>query len=105
MAEVTRALIDAVRPIRWDGVPEDAREVARHCLLDFFGCALAGAGEPLVDVLVHEVARPEGGTQARLIGRSERVTRLTAALLNGAAGHAPSKSSDQTIEAAPKEPA
>jgi 2-methylcitrate dehydratase PrpD len=86
--QITRALVEAVRTLRYDDLPDDAREVARHCVLDFFGVALAGAGEPLVDFLVDVVAKPENASAASLIGRSERATAVTAALVNGAAGHA-----------------
>jgi 2-methylcitrate dehydratase PrpD len=85
---VTRALFETVCGLRYDAIPEDAREVARHCLLDFLGTTLAGAREPLVDILVEQIVRVEGATEAALIGRGERATRLTAALVNGAAGHA-----------------
>jgi 2-methylcitrate dehydratase PrpD len=85
---VTRALIRAVRGIRWDETPEDAREVAQHCLLDFFGVAIAGSREMLTEILFNEIARSECSSEASLIGRSERASRLTAALVNGAAGHA-----------------
>ncbi len=84
----TRALVRRVRGIRFDTISDEARETARHCLLDFLGCALAGAGEPLVDVLVAEVVSGEGASQAGLVGRPERATLQTAALVNGAAGHA-----------------
>jgi 2-methylcitrate dehydratase PrpD len=84
----TRALVDRVRAIRYEGIPDEAREVARHCLLDFLGCALAGADDPLTEILVAQVAADEGGSQAGLIGRPERATLRTAALVNGAAGHA-----------------
>jgi len=87
-SSATRALAQRVRRIRYEQIPDDARETARHCLLDFLGCALAGAGDPLTEILVREVARPERGSQAGLIGRSERATLQTAALINGAAGHA-----------------
>jgi 2-methylcitrate dehydratase PrpD len=85
---ITRALVDSVRELRYDEIPDDAREVARHCLLDFLAVALPGAREPLVDILVEAIVRPEGAEEARLLGRAERCTRLTAALVNGAAGHA-----------------
>jgi 2-methylcitrate dehydratase PrpD len=88
MSGFTRALIESVRTLRWDDVTEDAREVARQGVLDFLGCALAGAAEPPVEILVATVVRPEGSTEATLIGRSERASRLTAALANGTAGHA-----------------
>ncbi len=49
---VTLALVRAVRGIRYDEIPGDALEVARHCLLDLLGCALAGSREPLTEILV-----------------------------------------------------
>jgi 2-methylcitrate dehydratase PrpD len=85
---VTRALVAAVRGIRYDALPQEAREAAHHCLLDFLGVALAGAREPLVDILIEEVVRCEATSEAAIIGRAERASRLTAALVNGAAGHA-----------------
>jgi 2-methylcitrate dehydratase PrpD len=84
----TRALVREVRNINWDETPEDAREVARQCLLDFIGCAVAGSREPLSNILVSEIATSEGSSEAALIGRTQRASRLTAALVNGAAGHA-----------------
>lgn len=86
--EATRALVRAVRGIRWEETPDDAREVARHCLLDFLGVAIAGSREPLTEILVKEIVGGERSDEASLIGREERATRLTAALVNGAAGHA-----------------
>jgi len=88
MQTVTRALIESARGLRYGDIPEEAREVARHAILDFLGVALAGSREPLVDILVDVVARPERATEAALVGRGERATRPTAALVNGAAGHA-----------------
>src|SRR2546427_11761108 len=84
---VTLALVRAVRGIRYDEIPGDALEVARHCLLDFLGCALAGSREPLTEILVESVATSDG--PATLIGRRERAPWSAAALVNGAAGHAP----------------
>ena len=86
--EITRALVWAVRTLRWEDVPADAREVARHCLLDFLGVALAGSHEPLTEILVGAVVRGEGPGEAGLLGRAERASRLSAALVNGTAGHA-----------------
>jgi 2-methylcitrate dehydratase PrpD len=84
----TLALVRAVRGIRWDETPDDAREVARHCLLDFLGVAIAGSREPLTGILVREIVNGEGSSQAGVLGRSERASRLSAAFVNGAAGHA-----------------
>jgi 2-methylcitrate dehydratase PrpD len=88
MEGVTTALIESVRGLRYESLPEEVCEVARHCVLDFFGVALAGSREPLVEILVDVVARPEGARSAGLVGRDERATLATAALVNGAAGHA-----------------
>jgi 2-methylcitrate dehydratase PrpD len=85
---VTRALVEAARGIRYEEIPEQACQAAHHCLLDFLGVALAGSREPLTDILVAEIVRREAGTEAGIIGRPERATRLTAALVNGAAAHA-----------------
>ncbi len=84
----TSALADAVRNLRYEDVQEDAREVARHCLLDFLGCALAGSREPLTDILLREIVQHERSVDSGLIGHAGRAARLTAALVNGAAGHA-----------------
>jgi 2-methylcitrate dehydratase PrpD len=84
----TLGLVRAVRGIRWGDTPADAREAARHCLLDFLGCAIAGSREPLAEILVREIARSEGSNEAALAARGERASRLTAALVNGAAAHA-----------------
>jgi 2-methylcitrate dehydratase PrpD len=84
----TLALVRRVRSTRHEDIPTDARRVARHCLLDFLGCALAGAAEPLTEILVREVVRGEKSSQAGLVGRAERASLQTAALVNGAAAHA-----------------
>ena len=87
-AGVTRALVRAVRDIRWEEIPADAREAARQCLLDFLGCAVAGSRQPLAQILLTEIAAREGSSEATLVGRQERCSRSTAAVVNGAAGHA-----------------
>jgi 2-methylcitrate dehydratase PrpD len=86
--DVTRALVEHARAIRYEDVPPEALEAARHCLLDFLGCALAGSSEELCGVLIEQLVLPEGASQSSLIGRRERATAQTAALFNGSAGHA-----------------
>jgi len=84
----TRALAACVRDLAWEDLPEEAREVARHCVLDLLGCAIAGAREPLVEILADEFAGDAASTRCGLIGRAERASPATAALVNGAAAHA-----------------
>ena len=66
------------RPIIW----------AKHALLDWLGVALAGSGEPLVDILIDDAAEEGDRGGSRLIGRRERVSPAHAALINGASSHA-----------------
>ena len=83
----TQALVDSLAGLKLEDAPASVRSVARHCLLDWFGCALAGSREPLSLILIHETAARETG-EATLAGRPERTTPLTAALVNGAMSHA-----------------
>ncbi len=86
--EITRALARSVGRLELADLSDEAREVARHCLLDTLGCAVAGASEELTEILVAEVAATEGSQVARLVGRTERASPRTAALVSGAAAHA-----------------
>jgi 2-methylcitrate dehydratase PrpD len=57
-------------------------------VLDYFGVALAGAGDELVRLLLDEMADAGGTPQARVVGHETRLPALSAALVNGAAAHA-----------------
>lgn len=67
-------------------VPDEVAEVARHCLLDWIGCALAGSREPLAGILRDEAAGAAG--PSTLVGTSRTAAAGAAALVNGGAGHA-----------------
>lgn len=71
-----------------DEVPAAAAAVARHCVLDWLGCALAGSREPLTRILVEELAAPEAGGPCTVVGTGLATSARTAALVNGAASHA-----------------
>ncbi len=60
---------------------------ARHALLDWFGVTIAGADEPLVRMLVEELAGPESA-DCTVVGCGRRASLHDAALINGAASHA-----------------
>lgn len=81
----TSALVESVAGITFDAIPVDARTVARHCLLDWFGVALGGSREPLSEIIVREAG--DGGAST-LVGRGERAGMLSAALINGTMSHA-----------------
>ncbi len=84
----TARLASAARSVTFDELPEDAVELAKHCLLDWLGVSLAGAREPLAQILADELVGGSSQGEATLVGRPERATAHVAALVNGAAGHA-----------------
>ena len=67
-------------------LPADVATVARQCILDWFACAVAGSTEPLSRILRDELVT--GGGEASIVGTGPRTGARTAALVNGAAGHA-----------------
>src|SRR5215468_11511936 len=87
-ASLTQVL--ALRAASWrrEDIPEPARELVRQCVLDYFGVALAGAGDELVRLLIDEMNESGGAPQASIIGHELRLPALSAALVNGAAAHA-----------------
>lgn len=86
MSELTDCWWDRYGSLRYGELPQDVRTVAGQCLLDWFGCALAGSREPLSGILRDEFASSGGGCS--LVGTDLRADMLRAAMVNGAAGHA-----------------
>lgn len=84
----TERLAEAISDLRYHNLPSDVVETAKVCLLDLFGVTLAGAHEPLVDILDIVLSGFGGEPQATLVGRGRKVSLLHAALVNGAAAHA-----------------
>ena len=74
------------RKLTYRDLPADVQTVARQCVLDWFGCTLAGATEPLAGILREQFAHRSG--QCSVIGSDLMLEAPTAALLNGASGHA-----------------
>jgi 2-methylcitrate dehydratase PrpD len=87
-ANLTQTLAARASERSYDALPAPVRAVARQCLLDYYGVALAGADDPLVHILLAEMSEAGGAAQAGIIGRRARLPMLAAALVNGAAGHA-----------------
>jgi 2-methylcitrate dehydratase PrpD len=86
--DLTRALAERSAGVGWNDLPEPVRELARQCVLDYLGCAVAGAADQLVGMLLDEMAEAGGIAQASVIGHRVRLPALAAALVNGAAGNA-----------------
>ena len=87
-ADLTLTLAEQASSVTYDALPEPVRALTRQCLLDYFGVALAGADDPLVAILLDELAEAGGAAQAGIIGHQARLPALSAALVNGAIGHA-----------------
>jgi 2-methylcitrate dehydratase PrpD len=85
---LTRTLAERAIALRYDELPSPVRELARQCILDYLGVALAGAEDPLVRILLDEMTEAGGSPQASVIGHEARLPALSAALVNGAASHA-----------------
>ena len=86
MSELTDRLWERFGSLTLDDLPDDVRTVAGQCILDWFGCALAGSREPLSEILRAEFAGVDG--ECSLVGSDQRADALRAAMVNGAAGHA-----------------
>ena len=70
-----------------DDLPPEVRHQAVRSLVNLVGCALGGARHEATETLLATL-RPFAGTaHAGLVGRSERVDALTAALINGVSSH------------------
>ncbi|MDY7105539.1 MAG: MmgE/PrpD family protein [Actinomycetota bacterium] len=69
-----------------DDVPDEVAVLARQCVLDWFGCALAGRAEPLAGILRAELGTIAG--RSTVLGQSARCAAGQAAMINGAIGHA-----------------
>jgi 2-methylcitrate dehydratase PrpD len=69
-------------------IPPATLQMAKLCVLDWFGLALAGSREPL-SLLLREAALADGARPvASVVGHGRAFSPRQAALVNGAAGHA-----------------
>ncbi|WPZ32564.1 MmgE/PrpD family protein [Thalassobaculum sp. OXR-137] len=84
----TRALADWIAATPGSAVDARALRWARHCLMDWIGVTVAGAGDPLVAILLDEALADGGEGDIPLVGLSQSLRPSDAILINGAAGHA-----------------
>ncbi len=73
-----------------DDVPPDVVATAKLCVLDWLGCAIAGAGQPGPAIVRDEIApsaERTGAAPSGVLGGGYAAPHL-AALVNGTAGHA-----------------
>jgi 2-methylcitrate dehydratase PrpD len=85
---LTRALAEQARGLRLEDIPPAILTWARQCVLDYLGCAIAGASDELVTILRAEMQEEGGNPTASVIAHSGRLPAASAAIVNGASAHA-----------------
>ena len=85
---LTRVLAERARILTLDDIPRETRTWARHCILDYVACGIAGASDELTGILLAELTEQGGRESATIFGHTERLPAASVALINGAAAHA-----------------
>src|SRR5580692_2504284 len=85
---LTHALAEQARTLRHSDLPAEICTLAKQCLLDTIAVSLPGAADPLTGMLLAEMEEHGGKAEATVIGHAARLPAASAALVNGAAGHA-----------------
>lgn len=92
MSEWTDGALDnarrRARSFERGALPADAERVARHCVLDWFGCAVAGARTDAARIVRNVTPAHVGDDAAGLVGVRGSRSLADAALVNGVASHA-----------------
>jgi 2-methylcitrate dehydratase PrpD len=81
--QVARRAVSANEPL-----PDAVLLLAKQCVLDWVGVALAGAQEPVSRILRAQAAEDGGRQIASAVGGGAKFSAAQAALINGATGHA-----------------
>lgn len=84
---LTEKLADFVIHLEYEDIPEEARHKAKQCMLDTFGCALAGSVEPIHKPVREFLEEIGGREQSTVIGLGFKTSAPNAALANGIFGH------------------
>lgn len=74
--------------LRYEDIPDAARERARQCIIDTAGAALFGARLPWSGIVAAHAKNCGGNGASRVIGTPFKVSAPAAALANGVAAHA-----------------
>ena len=89
MTGLTATLAERASGLHFKELPPEVVEVARHCLLDWLGCTLAGSREEAALIALDEAVESCGAERGvTVVGRSALLPIKEAALVNGTASHA-----------------
>src|SRR4051812_45456718 len=84
---LTVEVAERAHGVRFESLPPDVVDLAKHCILDFVGLMLVGANEPLIRILTEEAASQGGIAEASAVGSAAQLPAQWAASINSAAGH------------------
>jgi 2-methylcitrate dehydratase PrpD len=88
-ANATTAVLDFVAGVRIDALPDEVVRLSKRCIIDGLGVVLAGSTTNGSQILRTWVGEENGRLESTVFGRNGFRTRAaSAALLNGASGHA-----------------
>jgi len=82
-ADVTRGLAAYVVGSRFEDIPPEVRREAVRSLINCIGCSVAGSRHETVEAAVAALDDLGAGGEAAVLGRSERLDPMNAALING----------------------
>ncbi len=85
--EVTRILARYVINSRYADIPEKVKHEAARSFLNWVGCAVGASRHETVERALAALAEFSGPPQATVLGRSERLDIMQAALMNGITSH------------------
>ena len=85
--QVTRLLARHLVAARYEDLPADVRHEGLRTFLNWLGCAVGSARHEAVSIAIEALAPFSGPAQAGILGRSERMDVLHAALINGISSH------------------
>lgn len=84
---VTAELADWIVGVGHDGIPAEVRNEGVRTFVNWLGCALGGAGHETVEAALRALKPFSGPATATVLGRTDRLDPLHAALLNGISSH------------------
>ncbi len=87
MTAVTRTLARYLVESRYADIPAAVRHEAARALLNWAGCAIGSSRHATVECALAALSEFSGPPQAGILGRSERLDVLHAALINGISSH------------------
>lgn len=85
--EVTAELAAWTADLSENDVPDEVRAECVRTFVNWYGCALGGADHPAVQTALRALSPLSGPRVATVLGRTDRLDQLHAALLNGISSH------------------